>query len=54
MNTYINSRKGIADLIDKKAADNEELNAINDIFTSIYWFQFNLVYGPTFRGDDLG
>lgn len=46
VNDYINSRKGIQALLRYQIDEENEVNAVDDVWSSVYWFQYNLVLGP--------
>lgn len=51
---YINRRGGLQKKILDEIAIGEQNNAIDLVYGSIFWCDYNLVYGPTNRWDDPG
>jgi hypothetical protein len=56
VNNYINSRAGITNMLNShllRTTPDQE-NAIDDVFTAVFWYEFNLVIGPSVRFNDPG
>jgi hypothetical protein len=55
LKNYLASRAGIQNLLRPQINDNEN-QAVDEVYATIFWFQFNLVLGPSekLRGDDPG
>jgi hypothetical protein len=47
VNYYINSKKGIynylLDIVERRGSEKE---GFNEVYTSIFWYEYNLVLGP--------
>jgi hypothetical protein len=54
VNNYINSRAGITNMLNSHLIRVDQENAIDDVFTAVFWHEFNLVIGPRVRFNDPG